>query len=326
MSAGRIVAVCKSAQHGRRKQPVESAALAAGHGLLGDAHAGSWQRQVSLLEEEQVELMGRNGGIAAEPGAFGENIVTRGVSLGTLQSGSRLRVGPKAVLQLAQSGNGRPSKCATHRGVGDCVMPPEGVFARVWRGGQISVDDPISVVSEGSNARYALLTSSAWEAAVDQQDQSSSVAELLERCVAGQLVTQVVLPEDETAIHSTLRGLCDDEVCDLIIVVGGHSPITSLATAAACAIIDHEIHELAHAMRTIGSANARYAKLATGVYGARGATTIVGLTGSQASVREQLNFVLPALPSAVRAAIGTPQRPAAAAPMLISSPSPALHH
>jgi MOSC domain-containing protein YiiM len=131
-----VLSVNISSRTGEKKTPVEQAVLREGHGLEGDAHAGDWHRQVSLLAGEDIDTM-RGRGIEIGFGDFAENITTRGVDLGSLPVGSRLTIG-EAVLEITQIGKECHHGCAIRQAVGDCVMPRRGVFARVVKGGRIS--------------------------------------------------------------------------------------------------------------------------------------------------------------------------------------------
>jgi MOSC domain-containing protein YiiM len=142
---GRVVAVCVSERKGQRKRNVGAGRLVAGHGLEGDAHAGGWHRQVSLLAVESIEKM-RLRGLDVGPGDFAENITTRGLDLLRLPLGSLLRVGT-ALGEVTQIGKECHAPCAIYRQAGDCVMPREGIFVRVIVGGTVKVGDPVEVVS-----------------------------------------------------------------------------------------------------------------------------------------------------------------------------------
>mgnify|MGYP002397603432 FL=1 len=138
-----IVAVCTSDKKGIQKTPVQSIVLREDHGIVGDAHAGGGDRQVSLLAGESVDKM-REKGLALGAGAFGENIVTRGIALTSLPVGTRLRLG-EALLEVSRIGKECHSRCAIYYQAGDCVMPKEGIFARVVEGGSVKAGDPISI-------------------------------------------------------------------------------------------------------------------------------------------------------------------------------------
>jgi len=136
-----VTAVCISEKKGERKTPVAAVELREEHGIVGDAHAGDWHRQVSLLARESIEKMQKLG-LAVDAGDFAENITTAGIDLPSLPVGARLAVGP-TLLEITQIGKECHTRCAIFYQAGDCVMPKEGVFARVLRGGTVKPGDPI---------------------------------------------------------------------------------------------------------------------------------------------------------------------------------------
>ena len=142
---GQVIAVCTSKTKGVPKQAVGSAKLVETHGIEGDAHAGRWHRQVSLLAEESIAKM-RAKGLDVGPGAFAENITTRGLELPNLPIGTRLGVGSEALLEVTQIGKECHAKCAIFQQVGECVMPLEGIFAKVLHGGVVTAGDRIRVL------------------------------------------------------------------------------------------------------------------------------------------------------------------------------------
>lgn len=142
---GEVIAVCVSEEKGTSKRNVGRAVLRPDWGVEGDAHAGPWHRQVSLLAWESIERM-RQRGLDVREGSFAENITTRGIDLHTLPVGIRLRIG-QALVEVTQIGKLCHTKCAVFRAVGDCVMPREGIFVRVLEGGEVAVGDKIEVVA-----------------------------------------------------------------------------------------------------------------------------------------------------------------------------------
>jgi len=139
-----VLAVCTSATKGVQKSPVDAVTAVVDHGLEGDAHAGPWHRQVSLLANESAERI-RAAGVAIEPGDFGENLLTEGSELVSLPVGTRLTVG-EALLEVTQIGKECHTRCAIFDAAGTCVMPSEGIFCRVLEGGRIAAGDPIEEV------------------------------------------------------------------------------------------------------------------------------------------------------------------------------------
>lgn len=143
--SGIVLAVCISERQGEKKRDVTKALLVAEHGLEGDAHAGDGHRQVSILADESVDTM-RGRGIELNHGDFAENLTVRGLDLKRMSIGQRLGVGSSAVLEVTQIGKECHNDCAIRQQVGDCVMPREGVFARVVAGGEVKTGDSISIV------------------------------------------------------------------------------------------------------------------------------------------------------------------------------------
>ena len=141
-----VVAVCRSSHKGTKKDNVGEVFLKEGYGLIGDAHADcDTHRQVSLLAVESVAKM-RKLGFDVSPGDFAENITTQGVDLPSLDVGTRILIGEVVLLEIAQIGKECHTGCAISREVGKCIMPKEGVFARVVRGGLVRSGDPIAVL------------------------------------------------------------------------------------------------------------------------------------------------------------------------------------
>lgn len=140
-----IIAVCISAAKGERKTPVASVQLRENHGIVGDAHAGDWHRQVSLLAKESIDKM-RTMGLDVDNGDFAENITTHGVNLPALAIGTRLRIG-ETLLEVTQIGKECHTRCAIYYQAGDCVMPKEGIFAKVLNGGEVAPGNALQVLS-----------------------------------------------------------------------------------------------------------------------------------------------------------------------------------
>jgi MOSC domain-containing protein YiiM len=144
----KVVAVCTSTTKGVRKENINKGTLKEEYGLVGDAHADSgWHRQVSLLSTESIEKM-RKMGYDVGPGDFAENLTCEGIELFTLPIGTRLTVGDKVVLEISQIGKECHAGCAIFKKTGKCIMPKEGVFARVIKGGDVSTGDPIDIKPE----------------------------------------------------------------------------------------------------------------------------------------------------------------------------------
>ena len=141
---GTVKAVCTSERKGIQKTPQGSITLITDYGIEGDAHAGPWHRQVSLLSSEKIEDF-KSRGADVQDGAFGENIIVEGFDLKTLPIGTRFACND-VVLELTQIGKECHSHCAIYDMVGDCIMPREGIFTRVIEGGTIAAGDTIEII------------------------------------------------------------------------------------------------------------------------------------------------------------------------------------
>jgi MOSC domain-containing protein YiiM len=141
----KIIAVSISDQKGVPKKNIPEARLLADFGVEGDAHGGPWHRQVSLLALESIRKM-QDLGLKVRPGSFAENITTEGLNLPGLPIGTRLRLGHEALVEVTQIGKECHDRCAIYRLAGDCVMPREGIFARILHGGPVKPGDAISIL------------------------------------------------------------------------------------------------------------------------------------------------------------------------------------
>ena len=145
---GKIIAVCTSEKKETMKKPVDEVTLEEDYGVSGDAHADrQTHRQVSLLAVESIDKM-RGKGLELNYGDFAENITTEGIDLISLPVGTRLRAGDEVVLEMSQIGKECHADCAIRQQIGDCIMPREGIFARVIHGGTLKPGDMIRTAGE----------------------------------------------------------------------------------------------------------------------------------------------------------------------------------
>lgn len=143
-----VIAVCRSEEKGTKKEPIPEGILKEEYGLEGDAHADCCShRQVSLLAIESIAKM-RNQGFNIDPGDFAENLTTEGIELVSLPVGTQLSVGEEIILEVTQIGKECHTGCAIFQQIGKCIMPKEGVFARVIRGGSVRAGDHIKTGNE----------------------------------------------------------------------------------------------------------------------------------------------------------------------------------
>ncbi|OHB98134.1 MAG: molybdenum cofactor sulfurase [Planctomycetes bacterium RIFCSPLOWO2_12_38_17] len=143
----KVVAVCISEKKGTQKHNVGSCKLIEHFGLEGDAHAGKWHRQVSLLARESADIM-RQKGVNIKDGDFGENIVTEGIELKSLPVGTILKIGNNIIMKVTQIGKLCHDRCAIYYKAGDCIMPREGIFAEIIKGGTIKTGDEITILKK----------------------------------------------------------------------------------------------------------------------------------------------------------------------------------
>lgn len=147
MKEKKVISVNMSAKKSVRKKRVGSCKVLENRGFKGDAHAGDWHRQVSLLAVESIEKMKKKG-LDVKPGDFAENVTTEGIDLVSLPLGTKLEIGKGIIFEVSQIGKVCHTKCAIYYQAGDCVMPKEGIFVKVLKGGEIKVGDKIEVVGE----------------------------------------------------------------------------------------------------------------------------------------------------------------------------------
>lgn len=145
LAQGKILAISISEKKGQRKHNISKAELRVDHGMVGDAHAGNWHRQISLLGITSIELMQAKGA-PVKPGDFAENITVEGIVLYELPVGTRLRLGNEVVIEVTQIGKECHSGCEIQQQVGSCIMPTQGIFAKVIKGGCIQVGDAVEEI------------------------------------------------------------------------------------------------------------------------------------------------------------------------------------
>jgi len=145
-----VVAVNISEQKGTRKHPLQGPVAVTMLGMEGDAHAGDWHRQLSLLAQESIDKM-QGHGLVLQPGDFAENITTQGLDLLILPVGTRLQIGTTVTMEVTQIGKECHLGCEIRKLVGDCVMPREGIFAHVVTPGTIQAGDTITIMSKGGS-------------------------------------------------------------------------------------------------------------------------------------------------------------------------------
>ncbi len=292
---GKIHALCVSEKKGTLKQPVDKVLFRTEWGIAGDAHAGSWHRQVSFLGLKEIEDF-RKLGVDVRFGAFGENIVAEGFRFKELPVGTRLRAG-EAWFEITQIGKECHKGCAIREQVGDCIMPREGIFGRVLHGGWVRTGDTLELVAPGEKMPLdaAVITASDKGSRGERVDKSGAkVQEMLE--AAGYTVAEkVILPDEQSGIEQKMKDYADMGL-GLVVTTGGTGfsirDVTPEATLAVCERLAPGIPE---AMRALSMKVTDRAMLSRAQAGIHKRTLIVNLPGSVKAVEECLGFVLPTL-------------------------------
>lgn len=297
---GTVLAVCTSAEKGVQKRDVHSAHFTPEWGIDGDAHAGKWHRQVSLLSADKIEAF-RAKGAEVVYGDFGENLVVSGFDFRSLPVGTLLRCG-EVLLEMTQIGKECHSHCAIYKTMGDCIMPREGVFARVLEGGTITVGDEMSIVERTSPLPYqaAVITLSDQGAAGEREDKSGPaiVGELESR--GYEVVEKLLLADGVGPLKAQLIRLCDQRQLDLILTTGGTGFTPRDQTPeATLAVADRTAPGIAEAIRAESMKYTKRAMFSRGVSVIRGKTLIINLPGSPKAVRESMEVFLEELPHAL---------------------------
>ncbi len=304
MSA-QIAAVCISKEKGVRKENIGEAKLRANWGMEGDAHAGKWHRQISLLSVDSIEKMreiGRKKGLELVPGDFAENLTTEGVELFELPVGTYLKAG-ETLLEVTQIGKQCHHHCEIFKQVGQCVMPKEGIFTRVLVGGMVKAGDDIEV---WQGIPVGIITASDKGAIGEREDTSAKEIEKLVPNIKGQVIDYRILPDDQDVLVEAMTEMVDQLGVGLLLTTGGtgFSP-RDVTPEATLRVIERAVPGLPETMRRESAAISPRAMLSRAVAGIRGKCLIVNLPGSPKAVRECLGIILPVLPHALEILRGT---------------------
>lgn len=297
---GKIIAVCTSERKGIQKHDVHTAHFSVDWGINGDAHAGRWHRQVSLLSADKIEAFNQRGANVV-PGAFGENLVVDGFDFRALPVGTLLRCGD-VLLEMTQIGKECHSHCEIYKKMGECIMPREGVFARVITPGTISVGDEMSIEKREGHFPWqaAVITLSDKGAAGERKDESGPAVAKRLREAGYAVVEELLIPDDAAALKLELARLCDQRRLDLILTTGGTGCSTRDTTPeATLAVADRNVPGIAEAMRAASMKITPHAMISRAASVIRGKTLIINLPGSPKACMENMDVFMDTIPHAM---------------------------
>lgn len=285
---GKIYGLCISESKGTVKTSKSKVRVIENHGFENDAHGGDWHRQVSLLSRDSVEdFESTKEGVKIDKGAFGENILVTGIDLKNLPLGTILESG-QVRLEISQIGKECHHGCQIRRTMGDCIMPREGIFARVLEGGALEVGDEIYI---GSYPPYSLgiLTVSDKGSKGLREDTSGDEIEKIFKDKGYEIRARDIVPDERDLIGAKLKDYADNQGLDLVLTTGGtgFSP-RDITPEASLDVIDRQVPGIAEAMRSHSLKITNRAILSRATAGIRKKTLIINLPGSKKAVVENI--------------------------------------
>ena len=288
---GKVMAVCISEKKGTVKKDIGKCRILENFGLEGDAHAGS-ERQVSLISYEKVEEFKKRAGdeVVIKPGIFGENLLVSGYDLASFPVGTYFAAG-EVLLELTQIGKKCHTGCEISRTTGECIMPKQGVFAKVIKGGIVKNGDVFKRL-----LKAAVIISSDRSYNGEREDKSGPLMEeILKR--SGYIVSEsVLIPDDEDRAYEEIKRLADKAGNDVIFTSGGTGfSIRDRMPEATMRAAERNAPGVAEAIRSYSMEITSKAMFSRAVSVIRGRTLIINLPGSPKAVKECLDFLLPKL-------------------------------
>ncbi|MCL1913785.1 MAG: molybdopterin-binding protein [Eubacteriaceae bacterium] len=301
---GIIKAVCVSDIRGVQKKDASSVLFKANWGAAGDAHAGDWHRQVSLLSYGKIQEF-NDAGAGVGHGDFGENLVVDGLDLAKLPVGTRIKCG-QAVLEVTQIGKECHTHCQIFEKMGDCIMPREGIFAKVLEEGTISTGDS-AIVLEGIPTVYraAIITLSDSGSKGERVDESGPVITGMLKEQGYTIDDAILLPDDRKMLEDALIDFADRRQTHLVLTTGGTGFSSRDTTPeATMAVATRNAPGIAEAIRAYSMNITGRAMLSRAVSVIRGNTLIVNLPGSPKAAKESLECILPHIGHGIDILIG----------------------
>ena len=302
---GIIKGICISEKRGTVKKYTPNAKFIENFGIENDAHAGNWHRQVSLLSYEKIEEF-KAKGAQVEPGSFGENLIVEGFDLSKIPVGAKLQSGD-VILEITQIGKECHSHCNIYNAMGDCIMPREGIFARVLKSGELNVGDVIEMLPFDSDRALtaAVITLSDKGYAGEREDKSGPIIADELKKAGYEIVEEIILPDDFDVITENLKRLADMRQVNLILTTGGTGFSKRDCTPeATLSVATRNAPGIAEAIRMGSMQITKRAMLSRGVSVIRNETLIVNLPGSPKAVKESLDIILGQLEHGIKILLG----------------------
>lgn len=298
-SMGKVTAICISEKRGTQKHKVDSALLVSNWGIQDDAHAGNWHRQVSILDQEQIDAFNAKGADVA-PGAFGENIIVSGINVLSLPIGSHIQIG-ETLLEITQRGKECHDHCQIYYKMGECIMPKTGMFTRVIKGGNIKVNDEVKIIDRDLPLTAAVITLSDKGFKGEREDISGPTLVNKLKEEGYEVVEYILIPDDKKMLKQSLLRLCDQRDVNLILTTGGTGcapkDITPEVTKE---VIEKEVPGISEAIRFESLKFTPHAMLSRGVSGIRNKSLIINLPGSPKACLESLEVFIKPVRHALR--------------------------
>ncbi|MCR5147679.1 MAG: MOSC domain-containing protein [Eubacterium sp.] len=303
---GIIKAICISEKRGTAKHPVKEAELIEDYGIENDAHAGKWHRQVSVLSAEVIDEFNKKGA-SVKDGDFGENLIIEGIDVKKYPVGSTLSIlsddSSSVELKLTQKGKQCHSHCHIYESVGDCIMPREGVFFEVIKGGRISVGNEV-IIRPASPERpitAAVIVLSDKASIGEREDKSGPKACEILKNNGYDVVESLLIPDEPLKLKTELLRLSDGREVDLIITSGGTGfSMRDRTPEVTMEVAERNAPGIAEYMRLKSAELTDRAMLSRAASVIRGKTVIVNLPGSPKAVEECLGFILNGLEHGIK--------------------------
>lgn len=306
INMGVIKAICISIKKGTEKRPVKEAKLIADYGIEGDAHAGNWHRQISLLSYNKVMEFNEKGA-KVQDGDFGENILVEGFDFRSMPVGTKLFSGD-VILEITQIGKECHKHCTIYHRMGECIMPKEGVFAKVIKGGILHPEDEMRMELPAKERPFkaAVITLSDKGSKGEREDKSGPLIQQYLEKYGYDIVEAILLPDEQSIIQKNLIRLSDSRQVDLIITTGGTGfAMRDCTPEATLSVADRIAPGIAEAIRYGSMEITKRAMLGRGVSVIRKHTLIVNLPGSPKAVKEGLDIIINELRHGIKLLRGT---------------------